>query len=377
MIKTCPHCNKDFETNSKKKRFCCKECRIKYFNHLPQVKQFDNISELTENVDYIIDIWNGLPCVRLYGEWFKQHHPDRTLDEYKKEFPDAPLQSENDKMNTSKNSGLFMKTEKYKKIYSEKFKGESNPRHHSKISEYEIRRCSPFCDEFYNYRELSLSEKQKFIDSIDIPNEKRNTKIEYYINKGLSDFDASLALSERQRTFTMNKCIAKYGKEEGIRRYTERQENWSNNMERKYKLGEYCRYPKALRSSWKSNEELDFIKSLNDYLNVSDSVSALSNCHQFSIFDKENGKRYYFDYKHKNKLIEYNGDFFHANPIKYNADDIIINCKTASMIWKHDEEKIELAKRNGYDVLVVWSSEWLNDKQSVLEKCKKFIYEEY
>lgn len=41
------------------------------------------------------------------------------------------------------------------------------------------------------------------------------TKIDYYLVRGYSEQDAKKALRERQRTFTLEKCIAKYGEEKG------------------------------------------------------------------------------------------------------------------------------------------------------------------
>ena len=46
---------------------------------------------------------------------------------------------------------------------------------------------------------------------------------------------------------------------------------------------------------------------------------------------------------------------------------------TAYEIWKEDEEKMNAAKQNGYDVLVVWESEYLLNKEYIIEKCIKFL----
>ncbi len=59
------------------------------------------------------------------------------------------------------------------------------------------------------------------------------TQLGYWIKKGLSEDEAKVALKERQSTFTLEKQIAKYGLEEGTRRFNERQEKWQNTLKLK------------------------------------------------------------------------------------------------------------------------------------------------
>ena len=44
-----------------------------------------------------------------------------------------------------------------------------------------------------------------------------------------------------------------------------------------------------------------------------------------------------------------------------------------SLIWEEDERKINLANEYNYKVLVVWESEYKNDKDNIIEKCKTFL----
>lgn len=59
------------------------------------------------------------------------------------------------------------------------------------------------------------------------------TRVDYYLNKGMSLEEAQRALTERQRTFSLEKCIKKYGKEEGLRRWKERQTRWLETLNNK------------------------------------------------------------------------------------------------------------------------------------------------
>jgi G:T-mismatch repair DNA endonuclease (very short patch repair protein) len=61
-------------------------------------------------------------------------------------------------------------------------------------------------------------------------------------------------------------------------------------------------------------------------------------------------------------LIEVNGDYWHASPLKYKESDVFFNKWTASTltakeIWNRDAEKIKIAIDAGFKVLVLWEHE--------------------
>ena len=60
-------------------------------------------------------------------------------------------------------------------------------------------------------------------------------------------------------------------------------------------------------------------------------------------------------------LIEVDGDYWHANPKKYKADDIIGQSnKTAKKIWEYDKTKTQDILNEGYNILRYWSSDLKN-----------------
>lgn len=77
------------------------------------------------------------------------------------------------------------------------------------------------------------------------------------------------------------------------------------------------------------------------------------------------GKRYRYDFyiPSENLLIEINGTGTHANPDKYDGEDVMKlgipgwKVKTASEIWHDDELKRVYAVKNGYDIKTIWESE--------------------
>lgn len=58
-------------------------------------------------------------------------------------------------------------------------------------------------------------------------------QVDYWISKGMSEEDAKKLISDRQRTFSLDKCIEKYGKEEGLKRFKERQTKWQKTLNSK------------------------------------------------------------------------------------------------------------------------------------------------
>lgn len=93
-------------------------------------------------------------------------------------------------------------------------------------------------------------------------------------------------------------------------------------------------------------------------------------------YDKLNKRHYRYDYVDftNKKVIEYNGDFWHCNPEKYDENHRhIITNKTAKELWNLDKIKSEWIIKRGYQVLTIWDSEYRKNPQQILEKCIKFI----
>ena len=64
-----------------------------------------------------------------------------------------------------------------------------------------------------------------------------------------------------------------------------------------------------------------------------------------------------YDFAFGKVILELNGDFFHANPKIYKAEDIITIRHvphTAQSIWNDDEVKRRLAESRGYQVVYLW-----------------------
>lgn len=69
-------------------------------------------------------------------------------------------------------------------------------------------------------------------------------------------------------------------------------------------------------------------------------------------------------------VIEINGDYIHANPKRFKAEDIIRipgEAYTAQEKWKRDQCKLEYLRNKGYRVYVVWESDVLEHWKELLK----------
>lgn len=313
----------------------------------------------------------GEQCKRIYGIHMKNKHKGITTDDYRRMFPGAPITSPLDKMSTSKNSGKHMKDEKYKKMFSEMFSGENNPNHKTKTTEIERKKRSPFSKEFVKYEDIENVEDHisKFAKEA-IKDRIGSTTVEYFINKGYSEEEAQKMLSERQRTFSLEKCIEKWGNYKGKKIWENRQEKWQKSLLDNGNIK--CGFSKI-------SQEL-FHEIIKNYSHEETQGVYYATKNKEYYISKKNTGFFSYDFVdiNRKKIIEYNGDEYHANPNKYSENDYPHpfykeNGPTAKQIWERDEQKINIAKQEGFEVLVVWDSEWRKNKEDILTKCIEFI----
>jgi hypothetical protein len=196
--------------------------------------------------------------------------------------------------------------------------------------------------------------------------------IGYWVKKGFSIDESKNKVSEGQNKFSLFKCIETYGEVEGKKIFTERQNKWQESLTKNgnMKMG----YSKI-------SQEL-FYNILETYdIGYKDKIKFATHNGEFKL-DNPSGGVYVYDFIDviNKKIIEYNGDMYHANPKKYKKTDTphpYRKNKTSLEIWESDKNKITTAKNNGYDVLVIWDSEYRwGGKEKVIKKCVKFLKNE-
>lgn len=103
---------------------------------------------------------------------------------------------------------------------------------------------------------------------------------------------------------------------------------------------------------------------------------------EFGLMHKDiDGKAEYFKYDfvdtQKKKIIEYNGDYWHA---KSENDPEWLPEKhrgiTAAESFNHDRKKKLCALQNGYKIFYIWEHEVKQNFQDAINKCKSFLQEE-
>ncbi len=92
-----------------------------------------------------------------------------------------------------------------------------------------------------------------------------------------------------------------------------------------------------------------------------------------------NGKWYFPDivFEECKLIIEFYGDYWHANPKFYNENDILKQNLTSKEIWEKDKNRINELKNNiinsKYDVIIVWQNDFIENKNSTLQNIHKYI----
>lgn len=185
-------------------------------------------------------------------------------------------------------------------------------------------------------------------------------------NVPLSEEKKTKISNKLKGTFTLEWFIEKHGNELGRTKYLERCERIANTTF-------FKKYNKSNKNNYsKISQELFWLLYKELQLESKDVYFAELN-HEYGC---ETNTNFDFVIKNDKKVIEFNGNLWHGNPkiFKENDNPNPYNKElTAKQIWEEDQNKLEKAKLNGYDVLVVWQDEYEANKKEVVETCKKFL----
>ena len=180
----------------------------------------------------------------------------------------------------------------------------------------------------------------------------------------------------KSRAITLENLQKKYGKKEGKKRFEDYREKQAYiGCKLEYfieKYGEqagYDYYQEIGRkkakgtlnngySHYSKNSQSYFNKIKNYLFDIGHNFNMNYATNNGEIFIQDDNNTYFYDcyIKELNLVIEYNGDYWHANPKKYKSTDIIRD-KEVSDIWKYDKYKESLVKENHYNIEIVWESE--------------------
>lgn len=241
----------------------------------------------------------------------------------------------------------------YGPVHSQKaiddMKGDKNPAYHhgGKYSAHSKR--------FTKYTGLSELETSDAISRVKIKgvntklkNNNDRTKIEYYTSRGMSIEEANIALSDRQRTFSLEICINKHGTDKGREVWTERQLKWSKS----YKKQNFSKISQLL-----FDDVVELYDSPNIHFATKDKLDDRNQEYRLKLRD---GSLVLPDFicLDTKRIIEFDGDYWHservANPSKErNRDERIID--------------------SGYSILHIKECDFKKHKQRVIDECITFL----
>jgi G:T-mismatch repair DNA endonuclease (very short patch repair protein) len=151
--------------------------------------------------------------------------------------------------------------------------------------------------------------------------------------------------------------VLKYGEEEGTKKLMD--VNYSKITNNHSKNGFYSRVSQ------------EFFLSLDEHLNEYKTMYATKDDGEFVVKIQELGIFYKLDFYIPDLkiAIEFNGDFYHANPEKYkNPDEILKIFKkrlSVKEIWDKDIERTRnLYQYAGIKVIVVWEKDYMNNRKT-------------
>jgi hypothetical protein len=197
-----------------------------------------------------------------------------------------------------------------------------------------------------------------------------NTTLEYYLNQGMNEDEAKLALRKRQSTFSLEKCIEKYGEAEGIKRFKERQEKWLNTLNTPenieilinaringFKASNKKYYSKI------SQELFDFIRNRlvgSNKIALQEIFYATNNGEFVVCCNNTKAPMLDFYIPSLNKWIEFDGDFWHGEKFNINNKD-------------KDREKLIFEAMPGIQLKRIKERDYKKNPEKVINECVDWI----
>lgn len=213
MTNNCKFCSKDISTLRSNAEYCNKDCRKYDYNNIrteklriTSIEEYKNASKDS----YVACKICGHCAPDLSNHILKIHKI--SAGDYKEQL----------KVNVVKCKDLC-----------DTVRGENNPgfQHGGKLSIFSDNFLHNDGSEEFKNKQAEI--KQKAYDNSLAKPENRSTTIEYWKTKGCTDDEAKKNIFDRQQTFTLEKCIKRYGKDNGQTVWQDRQIKWQETLNNK------------------------------------------------------------------------------------------------------------------------------------------------
>lgn len=170
--------------------------------------------------------------------------------------------------------------------------------------------------------------------------------------------------TSRKKSFaqTLDGYISRYGEEEGTRRYNERQEKYVNTFRQK-PIEELTRINKSKHVKFlrASKPSLKVFEPLHQWLlergfSDNDIFYGVGTRQEFCLYSQDRQYFWYdFTIQSLKVVIEFNGVTYHPkSPDQPDFEHPFEPTRTAKVVWDHDQLKLDVAQKAGYNVFVVW-----------------------
>lgn len=183
------------------------------------------------------------------------------------------------------------------------------------------------------------------------------------LSKKMSVEDAEKAVKEwsSKCVNTLDNFIKRHGKDEGTKKYNNYVEKIRKNLQvKRSKIADKC-----------IGEVCDSLPH-----NVTLNECYYMEREWFIPYEDEYADKhvYFVDFKYKDKIVEFYGDFWHGNPDIFDRDDFnpVIG-KTFYEITQQDKIRIKNIESKGYKVYIVWEREYNKNPVNVVKNIIKFI----
>jgi hypothetical protein len=215
-------------------------------------------------------------------------------------------------------------------------------------------------------------------DDPDYQKGKSWNSYKYWMKKGMDKQQAIEHVSKLQATFTLEKCIEKYGEEEGRKKWQERQDKWmktldSKSDEEKLEILKKKIFLNNVHSKV-SQDLFDKITSLEPlYFQTARYATRTDGEIQLEL---ANGVFLKPDFAYENKIIEFYGDYWHCSPKIFPSTQIVRRGSKkyrAASIWKMDAWREKILREAGYEVKVVWEHEYKEDPEKIIIECYNYL----
>lgn len=218
----------------------------------------------------------------------------------------------------------------------------------------------------------------------------KNSNIRNKIDEGIQTFllPENKERQDKQKEKIRNTCIDRYGAINCLSKNTKPYKQRNKTVFDKYGVYNVFSIPSVINSCLKSKYEKDKIYTYSskkaDYLiseilkkfDDNEHVKCANKGKEFGLRVKETGRYYFYDLvdTKSKKCIEFNGNYWHANPKMYDSSFLVKKAKlTASEIWEKDRIKLDRIKKEGYTVKIVWESDFDENPELVINECIKFL----